>query len=134
MKRILAALDGSEPSLHAARTAAELARATGAELTLAYVLRPVLLPMEVPEVMQKAWLESEESHGKQVLASAAEKLGGAKTVVLSGDPGAALVEEAARHDLVVVGSRGRGAAARVLLGSVSDRVVHLSPKPVLVVR
>jgi len=35
-------------------------------------------------------------------------------------------------DLVVVGSRGRAAVARVLLGSVTDRLVHISTKPVLV--
>jgi nucleotide-binding universal stress UspA family protein len=36
-------------------------------------------------------------------------------------------------DLVVAGSRGQGAVARALLGSVSDRLVHLCPKPILVV-
>jgi nucleotide-binding universal stress UspA family protein len=58
------------------------------------------------------------------------------TVVLSGSPAEALAEAAAAPDidLVVLGSRGRGAVARVLLGSVSDRLVHISPKPVLVVR
>ena len=37
-------------------------------------------------------------------------------------------------DLVVVGARGHNAAQRFLLGSVSDRVVHHAPCPVLVVR
>jgi nucleotide-binding universal stress UspA family protein len=37
-------------------------------------------------------------------------------------------------DLIVVGSRGRGAVKRLLLGSVSDRIAHLAPVPVLIVR
>ena len=37
-------------------------------------------------------------------------------------------------DLLVVGSKGRGAVARMLVGSTTDRLVHISHKPVLVVR
>lgn len=37
-------------------------------------------------------------------------------------------------DLVVVGHRGRGAVRRLLLGSVADRLIQISPAPVLVVR
>lgn len=37
-------------------------------------------------------------------------------------------------DLVIVGSRGLGAGRRLILGSVSDRVVHHAPCPVLVLR
>jgi nucleotide-binding universal stress UspA family protein len=35
--------------------------------------------------------------------------------------------------MIVIGSRGHGAVARMFLGSVSDRLVHISPKAVLVV-
>jgi nucleotide-binding universal stress UspA family protein len=35
--------------------------------------------------------------------------------------------------MIVIGSRGHGAVARMFLGSVSDRLVHISSKPVLVV-
>ena len=37
-------------------------------------------------------------------------------------------------DLVVVGSKGRGAVSRVLIGSVTDRLVHICKRPILVVR
>ena len=59
----------------------------------------------------------------------------AETVRLDGDPAIQLVracEEGA--DLLVVGSRGYGPLARVLLGSVSRRVTHSAPCPVVVVR
>ena len=135
MKRILVAVDGSAPAQRAARTAAELASATGARLTLACVLEPIFLTMDAPEGLSASWVEAERSRADQLLAAAAKDIGGAPQVlVLSGAAAEALAEEAQGYDLVVVGSRGRNAAARVLLGSVSDRLLHLSPKPVLVVR
>jgi nucleotide-binding universal stress UspA family protein len=44
------------------------------------------------------------------------------------------VAEQDGYDLVVVGSRGRNAVARMFLGSVADRLVHICKKPVLVAR
>ena len=57
-------------------------------------------------------------------------------VVVKGHPAQEVIAlaEKINADLIAIGSRGRGAAARVLLGSVSDRVVHISDKPVLVIR
>lgn len=135
MKKILAAIDGSPPALRAARVASEIASATGASLTLAYVLQPLFLTMDAPEGLSTSWVEAERSRADQLLGVAAREIGGQPALkVLSGTAAEALAEEAVAHDLVVVGSRGRNAAARVLLGSVSDRVLHLCPKPVLVVR
>jgi len=44
------------------------------------------------------------------------------------------VAQSQRYDLIVVGHRGRGGVKRVLLGSVADRLVQISSRPVLVVR
>ena len=59
-----------------------------------------------------------------------------ETHVERGGPGTVLCEhaKALKADVVVVGSRGRGAIRRALLGSVSTYVVHNAPCPVLVVR
>lgn len=54
--------------------------------------------------------------------------------VVHGPPAAVLVEAAQAEDLLVVGSRGRGNVAGLLLGSVSRQVVHDARCPVVVVR
>ena len=57
-------------------------------------------------------------------------------LVWEGEPGESIVEAAVseRADMIVVGSHGRGAVGRFLIGSVSDHVVRNAPCPVLVVR
>ena len=58
----------------------------------------------------------------------------AELVEAHGDPGTAIVEAATETDLIVVGSRGLNPIQRMLLGSVSSKVVHRAPCDVLVVR
>lgn len=141
MRRIIAAVDGSDNARRALRVAEEIARGTGAKLTVAHVAPP-----------PPAWTGSEEAvdwseftraydrYAEGLLADAEKGLDRSKlavdTAVLRGHPAEALAEAATQPDvdLVVVGSRGLGTLARVLLGSVSDRLVHICPKPVLVVR
>ncbi|HYQ80748.1 MAG TPA: universal stress protein [Anaeromyxobacteraceae bacterium] len=139
MKRILVAVDGSEASLKAARMAADVAVRFGARMTLAYVIPRLLLPPDVYGLTLAEVEREQRTHADNLVAEARTRLGDVgvpvETSVLSGSPAETLAEAAAAPDvdLVVLGSRGRGAVARVLLGSVSDRLVHISPKPVLVV-
>ena len=58
----------------------------------------------------------------------------AETVEAQGDPGNVIVDAAKGADLVVVGSRGLNPVQRLLLGSVSSKVVHRAEPDVLVVR
>jgi nucleotide-binding universal stress UspA family protein len=140
MKRILVAVDGSDPSLKAAAMGADIARKFGAKLTLLHVVPKLLLP---PDVYGLTIAEVEKEHRayadrlleKAVAALASPGLD-ISTTVLYGSPAEAIAEEAAVSDIgmIVIGSRGHGAVARMFLGSVSDRLVHISTKPVLVVR
>ncbi len=139
MKRILIAVDGSEPSLKAARMGADIALRFGAKLSMVHVVPKLLLP---PDVYGLTIAEVEKEHrayAERLLEKAVATLDETgleiSTTVLYGSPAEAIAEEAAASDvgMIVIGSRGHGAVARMFLGSVSDRLVHISPKPVLVV-
>lgn len=140
MKTILVAVDGSEHSLKGVRLAVDLAKSMGGQLQLVYVLKPILLP---PAVYAEAIQKVEE--GNQLLADDALKaaarivsdLGGTcDTVRLHGSPAEAIADLADDERVwgVVIGAKGHNALARVMLGSVTDRLVHICKKPVLVVR
>jgi nucleotide-binding universal stress UspA family protein len=136
MKKILVAIDGSEASMHAARTAATLAKGLSAELTLAHVVPPTFVPPEVPFGVQP-WTEEAVKAGERLLENAAKEVGlTCERQNLTGSPAERLADlaEQGQFDLVVVGSKGRGAVSRVLIGSVTDRLVHICKRPILVVR
>lgn len=138
MKKILVAIDGSKPSLDAAHLGLELAEATGASLTLAYSVVPMMLPGEVPFSVVNDVLKSEVARGKDLLETAVKELGAPATMTVQLQGAAAEqiahLAEQENYDLVVVGSRGRNAVARLFVGSTADRLVHICKKPVLVVR
>lgn len=140
MKKILVGVDGSEPSLRAARLAAEIARHARARLILAHVRVPMVSPAELGWAPSPELERAQRQQSDEILAHAAEAIRGMgvepERLSLSGGPAEVLADtaETGGYDLVVVGSRGRGAVARVLLGSVANRLVHISQRPVLVTR
>lgn len=140
MKRILVAVDGSEPALKGVRMAAEIAKAADARLDLVYVSPPNLLPAHLyAEVIEKVAQEEKKYAGEILKAAVAEATAlGARCeqLVVNGAPAEAIADLADESSvwMAVVGSRGLGAVSRVLLGSVADRLVRVCRKPVLVVR
>lgn len=141
MERILVGVDGSAESRHAAEFAATLAKATGAQLIIASAVAPRVAFEVTPEIVTQGeeWAEIERARVSASIKALAVSLDagrGVETLSVDGPAAEALSELArtAGADLLVVGHRGRNAVARALLGSVADRLVQISPKPVLVVR
>ena len=139
MKKILVGVDGSPESRRAAEQAAELARSLDAQMLVAYVVSlPVPLGPEPAEI--RNWEVAERKQARALLDELVEKYESRgiaiETVMPSGAPAETLAEMATGDpvQLVAVGHRGRGAFVRALLGSVADRLVQISPKPVLVAR
>jgi len=139
IRRILVAVDGSDNSRKAARFARELAGALRAHVTLLHVIEPpTSLPLEAYGLTRTQVYEGQLEAAAAVLSALAAEIpaGQVDQVIESGSPAETICAQAEERnvDLVVLGSRGMGAVGRWLLGSVSDRVVHLSRRPVTVVR
>lgn len=84
-----------------------------------------------------AFLEAEHD-AEEVLRTALERLSSdaavtVEAVAVEGHPATVLVEQARDAELLVVGSRGRGAAKSLLLGSVSQSLAHQTPCPLVIV-
>ncbi|SCF25751.1 Nucleotide-binding universal stress protein, UspA family [Micromonospora viridifaciens] len=136
---VVVGVDGSPTSLTAAEHAARAAVARSRPLHLVHgylhplgygvPLNPYDLGVPAPTAEAQKMLE-------RVAAELAERHPGLRVEVrqVAGGPGATLVEESRRAELVVVGSRGVGGFAGLLLGSVSNQVAQHARCPVLVVR
>ncbi len=140
-ERILCPVDFSPESDYALQVAVRIASETDADLVLAHVWDlPPLASTKYPLPVDAIQLMMHDEERKLALATGDACRLGAKRVstrLLSGTPWAQIVktlDDDARFDLAVIGSRGRTGIARVLLGSVADKVVRHAPCSVLVAR
>ncbi len=146
-RRILVAVDGSEPAFRAAEMAASIARVTGAPLAavaVVHVAPPVYSAGAfVPgaafdytrELREHLTVEARKALSR-VAESARRQRVEARTQILEGHVPSQILKFAGKgkFDLLVVGSRGFGGVKRLFLGSVSTALVHEAKMSVLVVR
>jgi nucleotide-binding universal stress UspA family protein len=140
MARIVVGIDGSDQSKEALRWALDEARLRGASLEVVYAwTMPVYVGYGAAAgaVMDPA--ELREAAQEKIETTVEEVVGGKSDVkierkAVEGLAAAALVDEADGADLLVVGSRGHGGFAGLLLGSVSQQCSQHAPCPVVIVR
>jgi len=145
-KNILCPVDGSQHALRAAKTACELAQASGGALTLITVTKPFKVSPKAREYLERESLLGEATY---IVAPMTERVmdearkcatdAGVKsvnTVVREGHPARKIIEYAdlKKIDAIVLGSRGRGDVESTLLGSVAHKVASLAPCTVILVK
>jgi nucleotide-binding universal stress UspA family protein len=130
-KTVVWATDGSEQAARALPYAKQVAEVTGAELVVLHV-RELLVGRAGGQPVY-----ADEDVTEARLKVVAEELGASLQVVTSLDVNAgatiAQIADSLEADLIVVGTRGRGAFAGMILGSVTQRVLHLATCPVLAI-
>ena len=137
MKTIVIATDGSHASQLAVHRGLELARETGAAVTVVTAREPISFigapydQRELSRQLARARAALDFARAEAVAIGVE-----ASCEILEGEPADEILRVAADReaDLVVLGSRGLGAIRSALLGSVSRAVVSGTDRPVLVVK
>lgn len=127
VRRLLCPVDLSEPSAHALRHAAVLRSVLDGDLTILYVRA---VGAHQPDASKSASASLE--------AFASKIIGSGRSIRLlecQGEPATQILDAAAAvvSDVIVMGTHGRTGLQRLLLGSVTERVIRRSPAPVLAV-
>jgi nucleotide-binding universal stress UspA family protein len=138
-EKILLAADGSDHALRAARQAAELARVVKPK-EFRIVAAYDTIPLYLGEPNLQLTIDSLKGAAEAIVSATIKEVGQIPceidTEILEGDPAEAIISVAntRKSDIIVMGSRGLGRLAGLLLGSTSQKVVAHAPCPVLIVR
>ncbi len=136
--KILVPVDGSKDSLLAKHKAVELASVMGAKIFLLHAVGAV--PELIGGISREQLISGLTHEARKLLAPYRDTLDDKgveySEIIEAADPADAVLNVARREqcDLIVIGSRGRSDLSSLVLGSVTHRVLHLSPVPVLMVR
>jgi nucleotide-binding universal stress UspA family protein len=133
--RIVVGVDGSEAAATALRFAAAEAHRRGASLEVVHAWTFPYLAEASPAMLDFDFAQGAAELLAQVVRDTLGDEPGVpvEQVVVRSTPAEALTTRAEGADLVVVGSRGRGGFAGLLLGSVSQQVANHAPCPVVIV-
>lgn len=138
-ERILLAVDGSDHAEHAVKVAAELGQCVeSAELRIVVVYDPI--PSYIGEPNLQNAIDTRLDEAQEILQKAVAIVGESQldihTELIEGNAAEAIIEVAKTRDsdIIVMGSRGLGRLAGLVLGSTSQKVVSHAPCPVLIVR
>lgn len=132
--RIVVGYDGSESAKRALERAADHAGNADRVVVVAAAEPHARTGIETGSHLDPSEIHQRRSDLEEAQRFLSERGIDAEPVEAQGDPGAVIVEAAKDADLIVVGSRGLNPVQRLLLGSVSSKVVHRAECDVLVVR
>jgi nucleotide-binding universal stress UspA family protein len=141
LRKILIATDGSKTAEKAADFGVQIAGSSGASVYVVYVIDTTpYYSIPLDQVWSKEVYEQLEQMGNEITSNEEKtaKAAGleAESIVRKGDPAARIVNfaEELGVDMIVVGSHGIGGFERLVIGSVSEKVVRHAKIPVLVFR
>ena len=136
-EKLLVAVDHSKVTEHVLSAARELASLSHGEVWVMHLQEREVLPRG-GEIAAETTDEAQEKVDAAVaeLTRAGVTAHGVVRIALYGDAAREILEEAKARDagVIIMGSRGRGDLAGLVLGSTAHKVIHVADRPVLVVR
>ena len=141
LSKILVPVDGSENSFRALEQAIFLSiKIQEAQITVLYIIEDLpSLYIYSPKIIEKLHADYKSEYTKilERCKEIAKKSGiNINTVLLEGDPASKITgySEMEKFDLIIIGSRGMGKFKEVIIGSVSNKVLHHAKCSVMLVR
>jgi nucleotide-binding universal stress UspA family protein len=137
-EKLLVAVDHSAVTEHVLAAARDLASLSGGEVWVLHLREREVMPPRGGTYVTETSDEAQASVDAAVaeLTQAGIKAHGVVKETLYGHAAREIVDDAKAHDagVIIMGSRGRGDLAGLVLGSTAHKVIHLADRPVLVVR
>lgn len=145
LRRLLVPLDGSETSERALAPALSLARPNKAQVILIHSVIPIHTMMPVfadeyawvwPEGSREASKRQAAEYLASVVAKHANESVALRTILVEGDEAVAILDtaEAEEVDMIVMSAFGYSGMSRWSMGSITEKVLHSAPCPVMVIR
>ena len=137
LERVLVAIDDSAPSRHALDIAVEFCVESNAKAHVVHIRE-----LALSGAYRADWHDEPHDvaarlvdNAVSVLRSSSCEVVGSVCSALHADVARGILEEAASCEVgvIIVGSRGRGSVASLILGSTTNKLLHLSERPVRVV-
>jgi nucleotide-binding universal stress UspA family protein len=138
--KILVPIDGSTEALAATKYARKIAEKFSSTVTLIHIIQHPAYLMSDSHSVPSSVIKSLDDRGNQVLAEALEVFqdfdGRVTTHIEYGHPGIKITEisKENNYSLIIMGRRGMSDVAKLLIGSVSNYVLHYAICPTLIIR
>ena len=137
--RIILPVDGSDLSKKAAEKAFEIAKNLSLDIYSIYVIdMNIYTNMVSKDQIATQWESILKNEGKAIFKELGEIADleniNLTTKILEGNPADEILKISDENDLIIMGSKGKNALDRVLVGSVSENVLHHSDASVMIIR
>jgi nucleotide-binding universal stress UspA family protein len=138
-KRIVLPIDGSKMAKKAEDKALEIAKILDLPIKAIYVIDMNIYSDTISNDQTSTYWENILRNEGLTLLKEIKKKGETKEVhvttkILTGHPSEQIIKEAGKNDLIIMGSKGKSAFDRILLGSITENVLHHSNASVMIIR